>query len=201
MATLQELGINHEIPIDVVFYKPPYNQVRRAKIIVFISCLMEYQKYKEYSYDNKMKLIKQLERACYNYVIDKSYENNITASWTNNIFCDLYHSICYKISANLESKGLVINTTLVNNLLSGTISVEDLPKLSSIELYPQKYTKIIEKVEASKQVEQSLKSSAMYRCSKCKQNKCTLENRYNRSLDECVNLTVTCVNCGHSWCA
>lgn len=190
---------NNIIPLDAMFYKKPYNKIRRAKLILFTSCLMQHKEYQLLPYQEKMKIIKNIERSCYNYVIDKSYEENIMTSWEVDLFCELYHSICYKISANLEKTGLVSNPNLTKAILSGNISIEQLPKLSSQDMYPQKYAEIIQRVEASKSVVQTLKTSAMYRCSKCKENKCTIENRYNRSLDEGVNLTITCLNCAHQW--
>lgn len=187
------------IPLDPEFYKQPYNVLRRAKLMVFLSCFNKYPEFLALSYKEQMKIIKHLERSCYNHVIDKSHEENIISSWDNDIFCDLYHSICYKISANISPNDLVCGSNLGHKILSNNISIDAIPRLTSQELFPEKYLDILQKVEVSKSVSQTLKTSALYTCKKCKQNKCTMENLYNRSLDEGVNLKITCMNCFYSW--
>lgn len=187
------------IPLSVEFYKSPYNNIRRSKLILFNLCLSTYESYLNLKYNEKIKIIKAIEKSCYNYSIDKAYEENIISSWNIELFCDLYHSICYKISSNLENDGMVNNPNLTKAILSENIDINKIPKLSSQELFPQKYVNIFERVEASKTVIQNFKTSEMYKCFKCHAKKCTIENRYNRSLDEGVNLTITCMNCNHSW--
>ena len=189
----------HTTPLSSEFYTVKYSCHRRAKAILFGSCLEHTKQYTLLPYDKKTKLLIKLERSCYNYAINKAADENIMATWSNDIFCDLYHAICYKISSNIDASNDINNTTLINAILSNTIDIDTLPYMTSQELFPSQYTEILQRVEASKNIVQSVKTSAMYRCSKCKQNKCTIENRYNRSLDEGVNLTITCMNCMHSW--
>jgi DNA-directed RNA polymerase subunit M/transcription elongation factor TFIIS len=191
--------IDHVIPLPVEFYKPPYNRIRRAKIMLFGSSLLSYIAYKELSDIKKFIILQKIERACYNYTIDRAYEENIITCWDIDLFCDVYHSTCYKISVNLEPKGLVCNPTLAKNLLSGKISINNLPKLTSPEMFPQKYVKIMKRIEASKNASQTIKTSTMYQCGRCKENRCSIENVYNRSLDEGVNLRIKCMNCDYEF--
>jgi hypothetical protein len=192
-------AIDHKIPLCKEFYSNTYTKHRRAKAILFNDCLSKTQQYIDLSYDDKMSLLQLLERSCYNYTINKASDENIMATWSNDLFCDLYHSICYKISSNIDASNEINNVYLINAILNKTIDINLIPNMTSQELFPSQYTAILERVAISKNVVQSIKTSAMYRCSKCKQNKCTLENRFNRSLDEGVNLTITCMNCMHSW--
>jgi DNA-directed RNA polymerase subunit M/transcription elongation factor TFIIS len=196
---VDSMSMLDSVPLPAECYNQPYNQLRRAKLLVFGACLHPYDKFQAMSYQEKVNLIKAIERACYNCTIEKAGDANITTSWNIEPFCNLYVSTCYKVSSNLEKGGIVNNTQLAQQLLDGSISIENLPKLSAQEMFPQKYTDIIQKLEASKNVEIGLRTSAMYKCRKCKQNKCTIENLYNRSLDEGVNLKIHCLNCGHSW--
>lgn len=189
----------HKDPLDVLFYRTPYNRIRRAKIIMFGSVLSPYKKFNSMEKDQKTKLLKQLERACYNRTIDIANEQNIIASWSDDLFCDIYHIICYKISANLEPNGLVGNPSLAKNILDEVINIKSLPSMSSVEMYPQLYTKVKERIEASKNAKQTVKYTTMYKCRRCKKNKCTFESIQNRSLDECNNFVVTCVNCGNEF--
>lgn len=200
MAEIKEgLLLSNSIPLPADCYHEPYNQLRRAKLIVFGACLNAYDTFKLLTYAEKVNLIKLIERACYNHTIEKASDENIITSWSNELFCTLYVSMCYKVSANLEKGGLVNNTHLAEQVLSGNISIEHLPKLAANDLYPHKYTDIMQRLEASKNVKTDLRTSAMYKCRKCKANKCTIENLYNRSLDEGVNLSIQCTVCGFSW--
>lgn len=186
-------------PLAAEFYLSPYNSTRRAKLLLFSYCLSQYDEFRRMPFIEKTKHLKSLERSCYNYTIDKAYNDNIPTSWDVNNFCDLYHSTCYKISSNLEKKGIVDNPNFAKLLLSGNLSIEQLPKLSSIEMYPTKYIEILQRIMISKSASQTIKTSAMYKCRRCKENQCMIENRYNRSLDEAINLTITCMNCGYEW--
>ena len=191
--------LNHTIPLPLELYKPPYNSFRRAKIMLFGSSLSQYDEYKQLSNQEKITLLKQIERACYNTTIDLAHNENIIPSWDIEEFCNVYHSICYKISVNLDSAGLVNNPSFAKALLNGQISISMLPKLTSREMFPQKYTKILQRMEASKNASHTIKISRMYKCRKCKESRCVIENLYNRALDEGVNLHITCVNCGYEF--
>jgi len=193
------MSINHIIPLDVYFYKKPYNYTRRAKLILFCSLLTEYEDFVLMSYPLQMDLIKKLERSCYNCTIEDANANNIIAAWENDNFCNIYHSTCYKISSNLEIGGMVSNPNIAIKLLNDKISAAELPKMTSPELFPQKYVKIQSRIELSKSVSQTVNVTSKYTCRKCKESKCTEENLYNRSLDEGVNVRITCDNCGHKW--
>ncbi len=187
------------VPLTAELYYPPYNVIRRAKFILFGSIFLQHPKFSDLGYLEKIDLLKKVERSCYNYTIDKLIEENIMASWETDIFCDMYHSICYKVSSNLGSPLLTDNTNLLNMVMDNKIVINDLPRLSSQDLCPEKYVQIRKRIEASKNATTAIKTSSMYTCRHCKKSQCTIENRYNRSLDEGVNLTITCLNCWHSW--
>lgn len=191
--------INHSIPLSEKYYKLPYNATRRAKIMLFGSDLIDQSTFIKKTTEEKLHLLEKLERACYNYTIEKAYENNIVASWEIDLFVDLYHSTCAKVSFNICMNGLVNNPNLVTSILDDTINLKELPKMSSQEMFPQKYVDIMKKIEESKTVTTTLKTSALYKCRKCKKNECSMENVYNRSFDEGTNLRITCLNCGYEW--
>lgn len=191
--------IEHHVPLSPDLYTKPFNSLRRAKIMLFGNMLWYYKQFKCYKWLNQVNILKKIERACFNNTITISHEKNIVPSWRNQLFKDLYSSVCYKVSVNLEPGGLVGNPTLAKGVLNGTVSIKRLPCLSSIDMFPQKYTKILARMEASKNVKKTIKTTSMYICGRCHKNKCKLENLYNRSLDEGVNIKVTCVNCGHEF--
>jgi DNA-directed RNA polymerase subunit M/transcription elongation factor TFIIS len=186
-------------PLSIKFYDKKYNRLRRAKSIMFDGLFSQYDKYCNLPWNERDLLIYQLEKACLDTTIKKSREMNIPYIWTNDIFVEFYHSICYKISSNIDKTNEVKNPKLGEEILDKKISIQDLPSMSGIDLYPEKYETVIEKIERSKNVEKSKKTSKMYKCRRCHNNTCTIANRYNRSLDEGVNLTITCASCGFEW--
>lgn len=195
---IQLIPVNH-VPLLACCYEKPYNEFRRAKLILFGSCFNEYEEFTKWSFNDKFSLITKLERSCFNASIIKSNNDNIQTKWDNETFKEIYHSICYKISSNITKSGSVINPILGLDILHGNIDIAKLPNMTSQELFPGKYKALIDKLEQSKNVVQTIKTSSMHKCRRCHKTECTIENRYNRSLDEGVNLTVTCVACGFQW--
>ncbi len=194
------LDINHNFSLPVIFYKPPYDitPLRRAKIILFDNSLSEYENYKKIDHKAKINLLLQLEKICYNYCINKADKENIIAHWDCELFVDLYNSICYKISVNISSD-LIKNPNLTEDILSGKINIQSLPKLSSCDINRGKYRNILDKIEQGKSIILTKKFSKMYTCRLCKESKCTTENKIKQSADEGVGLLIRCVNCNHSW--
>lgn len=199
IKNINEYNINHKVPLSGRFYNGNYNKLRRAKLILFGESLSNYKSYKNKKYVEKTKLLKKIERACLNYAVLTANKENIIACWDNESFGWLYSSICYKVNVNLEPVGMVGNPTLAKQILQGHINIDELPKLSSLQMFPQKYVKVLARVEASKNVKKTEKYTEMYVCGKCYDNKCKMENLYNRSLDEGVNLHLICLNCGHEF--
>jgi DNA-directed RNA polymerase subunit M/transcription elongation factor TFIIS len=191
--------VKHNIALPIDLYKDPYNTIRRAKIILFDLCLNQYPKYIDMKYDDKIQLLQKLERSCYNTTIDKAIEMCIMSSWDVEVFCDLYHSICYKVSSNIDCKSFAENAILGIQLLEGKIDIKELPKMSSQELCPSKYVDIKKKIEISKSIVSTVKTTTMYTCKRCKKNMCTLENAFLRSIDEGVDVRVICQSCNLRW--
>jgi DNA-directed RNA polymerase subunit M/transcription elongation factor TFIIS len=198
-SKLRKEIISKATSLHIRYYKPPYNTTRRAKITLFTVVLSDYKEYQELSEEQKLLLADKIENSCYNTLLEKAKDENISNTWENPIFEDTYHSICARISSNIDMHNKVKNINLVSSILNGSINIDQLPKLSSQEIFPEKYSEIINKIELSKSASITVKTSSLYRCRRCHQNKCTIENRYNRSLDEGVNLTITCVACGNQW--
>ncbi len=183
-------------PLPSTYYKKPYNTYRRAKFILFSSVFKQHSKFMELSIPDRFKLIEGIERSCFNYTIDKAKENNIPTKWDNEDFQYIYIVISSKIASNVDQTNSVKNTYLPNAILDGTIDISKLPRMTSQELYPEKYKTVLSKLELSKNVARTVRTTAMYTCRRCKKSECTYENLYNRSLDEGVNLMITCMSCG-----
>ena len=196
------MNLDYELlePLDIVFYQTEYNVIRRAKALLFITGFKEHEdNIKFIELINLQKIILDIENACYNYTINKANEENIPADWSNDLFTEIYHATCAKIYSNISKKCGVSNDKLIYHIVGGKLDINRLPYMSSQEIFPEKYKELISKLEASKNVIRTIKTTSMYKCRRCHKNECTEENRYNRSLDEGVNLTITCMSCGYQW--
>lgn len=149
---------------------------------------------------SKEYITKCIERSCLSRAIEKAKSYNIRCVWTNTKFINLYHSICYKVVCNLDSSSAVESNYILEKILKREVDIKNIANMTSKELCPKKYEHIDERLNKRTNMEIKVKYSELYRCRKCKQNKTTTERRYNRSLDEGVNLTIHCHYCGHSWC-
>lgn len=188
-----------QTPLPVEFYEKPYNGTRRCKISAFDTCMSAYKSYTDMKPVDRFNLIKKIERACLNATVAKANEENIPPLWEKDLFRDIYHAICYKISSNIDAYGPVKNYKLARDIIAGNLNITSLPRQTSQELYPDKYAEILNRIEKSKNATHTVKTSAMYKCRRCFKSECVIENRYNRSLDEGVNLSVQCVSCGLQW--
>ncbi len=186
-------------PLAAEFYDKKFNSIRRAKLSLFDKCLSAYLEYQSMTSPEKMNLIQKLERSCLNTTVLKAKEENIPPTWNNYLFQEIYHSICYKISSNLEADGIVKNPRLALDIIRGKLNIFILPRMSSQDLFPDKYAEIIEKIERSKNATHTVKTSAMYKCRRCFKTECTIDNRYSRSLDEGVMLEIQCRSCHLTW--
>lgn len=186
-------------PLPLILFQKPYNRHRRAKFILFSSVFNQHPDFTRKSLIDKFELLMKIERACYNYTFYKAQELNTPTKWENEEFINIYTIVCAKIGSNIDQTNSVQNTYLANAIMSGTINIQNLPKMTSQELFPDKYRVVLQQLELSKNVSRTVRTTAMYTCRRCRKSECTYENLYNRSLDEGVNLIITCVSCGLEW--
>ena len=193
----------NSIPLNYEkFYKnKAYNDVRRLKLILLSDILGKQEFFKKLSYDDKTQFIMIVENSCLNESIRKSNEHDVHCVWSNNQFANIYHNICYQIFTNLDYDSGIFSKSLIKKIENNKINLHKIAKMNCKELCPEKYKEIEEKISKRNNIKKNLKYSELYHCRKCKKNQCTVEKRFNRSLDEGVNLTINCLFCGYSWCA
>ena len=186
-------------PLPSWLHTKRYNTQRRAKFIALSSVFKHHPNFIKLDMDKRFKLLAQIERACFNYTFNKAQEVSVPTSWENEEFINIYTIVCAKIISNIDQTNSVKNTYLADAIMCSTIDIKNLPKMTSQELYPDKYRNVLHQLELSKNVSRTIKTTTMYTCRRCKKSECTYENLYNRSLDEGVNLIVTCTYCGLEW--
>ena len=186
--------------ISAYFYKnKEYSFTRIIKIFLFLRYLSKHKKFYKTKNSVKHEILKNLENTCHNNSIKIALEQNITYDWEQEEFTDIYHYICGRVLAYINT----YNTDYkkVNNIINGFINdkylAKEFPNKTHKSLYPEHYVEINKRQAADNQI--VIKASKLRTCPKCKQKLSTTKNRYARSLDEGVDLTATCVFCGHSW--
>ena len=196
---MEIIDSEHVVPLPKELYTDDFHQFRRCKIMLFMNSLAANEKFKVLDKSKKISIAREIERGCFNNAIDTANEQNIMTSWKDEMFCKIYHLKCSKLSFNIGKSSLIDNERLSNDILDKKIELSELSYKSSIDMYPEKYSEILDRIHTSKTVTTNIKFSSLYRCRICKQSKCKIENRYNRSLDEGTNSTITCLNCSHEW--
>lgn len=185
----------NSLPLPIYFYEHKnYNEIRRAKIILFSHICNSYETFKKMPMGKKFDIIKKIERSCYNTTVNKANNADIRNTWSNPKFSDIYITVCMKISVNLED-----SEKLFNKVINEEIKISELGSMSSQKLQPELHEKIINKIEQRFKQVIHFKECKLYKCNKCKSSKCTAEKLYNRGLDEGVNFKITCQECGNEW--
>lgn len=188
-------ALPNSMPLPIYFYeKKSYNDLRRCKIILFSHICNSYSSFKKLPSPDQYSIIRRLERSCYNAAVFKADDDDIRNTWSNLRFVDIYSTICAKITNNLDD-----SKKLFEKIIRKEIDINKIAFMSSQELQPDMYKKIIGKIEARSKQRLVFKECKLYKCGKCKSKKCKAEKLYNRGLDEGVNFEITCQECGYRW--
>lgn len=194
-----ETLMKYPVALSADLYKPPYNKIRRIVILILLNNLMKNRKFRElptciYGTDTRLSIVVQLELSIYNTSIVQCESTGVLASWSMQELKDIYNCVSYKIASNISST--VKNDKLIDQILDGKT---DIAHYTSVELFPEKYSDLKQRIELSKNIKINKKTTTLYRCKRCHSRQCTLQNVINRSIDEGVSLTATCVVCGFAW--
>ena len=192
-------AIDHTPPLDIKFYdETRYNITRLQKIRIISEYFNNHIAFSKLDKSTKNYALKKLESSCFNLTIKKAQRCNIPSSWDYEEFEELYHMVCGKaigyIDSSVDSNKADFIITLI---IRDPKKIKWLASVNHRELYPEEYMELEKRQNADSQLVK--KFCTLYKCPKCKKSLCTLKNRYNRSLDEGVNLTCECAWCGTEW--
>lgn len=186
------------LPFDRFYADLAYNALRRTKLLLMNEFLTEYQQYQNLSDLQKLDLIDALEKAAANRATQHANELNIRINWNGKGFTDIYHTFCSSLLSLFDKKDEIGNS-LLDRLLSGDLQPDDLIRCRIADLCQEQYKDIISNVVIRQNVEMIEKHSSFYFCPKCKNNQCTIERMYSRSLDEGQNVKIHCTFCKYAW--
>ena len=188
-----------EISLVSHFSKQRYNDIRLGKLTSFEVVLQQYPFFSSLPVNIRIRILRDIERGCFNEAIEKAEGHEVYANWNNLSFTGIYHDICYNLLTNLDVQSDVGSMYLIDQVRTGKLEPKSLAHMSCYDMCPDKYIQIKQKINEMMNAEIDKNYTKMYRCRICKENKCTVEKRFNRSFDEGINQTITCCTCGHSW--
>jgi transcription elongation factor S-II len=138
---------------------------------------------------------KNIEIGIYNYAIQEADSKKIIKKWDNTYFTELYISKLRTILNNLTPE--IIDKIEKNEIVPHMIAF-----MTHQELQPEKWNDLLDmkrKIDESLFNDNITATSDLFKCYKCKTNKCTYYQLQTRSADEPMTTFVTCINCGNKW--
>jgi len=177
----------------------------REKVVILFQNLLETCAGKEALETEKVKslnLATNIEKGIYNSMIEKANRKNLVKRWSNPKMLEIYLSRVKAIYTNLNPKSDVTNHSLLNRLMAMEILPHELAFMTPQELFPQKWNDILEEKKKRDQMRFEINEGAVtdqFKCSRCKQQRCTYYQLQTRSADEPMTTYITCINCGHRW--
>ena len=136
-----------------------------------------------------------LEKGIFNYSLKEAEQRKVLKKWDNNRFVKIYLD-------RLRTVYLNLNSTIIEQINSGTIKVHKIAFMTHQEMSPERWSKLIEaKIKRDKNKFETNVEAATdtFTCRKCKSNKCTYYQMQTRSADEPMTTFVTCIECGNRW--
>jgi DNA-directed RNA polymerase subunit M/transcription elongation factor TFIIS len=143
-----------------------------------------------------------LERGIFNYTIEDAKKKGTHPVWENPEFQSLYAIHTRRVISNLDKRSYIENSRLLERLREGEFMPHDIPAMTYAELYPEKWSSLIESAikRETKMLEVDVSMATdMFRCSRCGKRQCTFYEMQTRSADEPMTQFIRCLNCGKQW--
>ena len=147
----------------------------------------------------------QIERGCYNAVIDRCMESadSYRRHWDSPMFLNVYSSRCGLVSANIDPGGAVVEEVgeswALDQLASGAWLPESLGAMTAAELCPQAGR--AERDEVARRLNQKVeeKTSSLFACPRCCKRNHTYRQVQIGCADELSVFMCTCKECGENF--
>jgi len=139
-----------------------------------------------------------IEQSIYNRTINLAINHDITRSWDDLLFKNLYIKKNISICANIIN----IDSLLYDKIINDTINLATIANMSHSELYPELWENLIKlKNERVNRLFEPIPdvSTDIYECNRCKKRNCTFYQAQTRGADEPMTTFVTCNHCKKRW--
>lgn len=147
-----------------------------------------------------------MERAIFNYTIMERKKRNDVCSWSSFSFYNCYMDKFIGLYAVLDPESYLYvqfnYPGFLQKIIDGEVLPHEIVFLKNQELFPERWESVIEetkKLITSMFYQDTLEFTDQFKCSKCKERKCTYYQLQTRSADEPMTTFVTCHNCKHKW--
>lgn len=143
-----------------------------------------------------------LELGIYNWTIEFATKKSIVKNWACKNFMHAYQDKARSMIANIDASSYIANTRLATRIDEGEFAPRELPFMANDRVFPELWEETVDrklKREQTAYEETSVASTELYKCGRCKKNKCKYTERQMRSCDEPTTVLLLCLNCGHRW--
>ena len=137
-----------------------------------------------------------MEVGVFNATLEKCESMNTPKLWKNELFVDVYLRILHSMYHAMQHKHIQ------DGLRDRTLRAHQLPFMSYQEIYPEKWTSLLDnKVKREQNMFRSnvTASTDSYTCRRCKGKECTFYQMQTRSADEPMTIFISCISCGNQW--
>jgi transcription elongation factor S-II len=143
-----------------------------------------------------------IEQSIFNFTCQNSDTRKILKKWDNAIFKKIYINKSRSLYINLNKHSYVKNNSLIKKIFNPQFDLNNIAFMAYQQLFPEHWKKLLDEKYKRDAVIYEDKTEAMtdmFKCGRCKQNKCTYYELQTRSADEGMTTFITCVNCGNRW--
>jgi transcription elongation factor S-II len=151
-----------------------------------------------FSKESIRKLEKSIFEAAFNYAL----KNHVARSWKSQVFIEIYRQIVRSVFSNIHPDSPVNNHRLLRRVLEEEFPLEEIPSMTSYEMFPEKWFELRDKqLQREQKILEGNKSRAtdQFKCRRCQKRECTYYELQTRSADEPMTIFITCLNCGKEW--
>ncbi len=144
----------------------------------------------------------ELENSIFLWTSDELVRKGEVVENTSDIFKKLYMNKCIQIYHNINPNSSIKNISFLQRIKNGSLEITRVPFMSPLEIFPEHWEKLQEKQKATDELLYLKKPEAAtdeFKCSKCKERRCTYYELQTRSIDEPMTKFVRCLVCDHRW--
>lgn len=138
---------------------------------------------------------KLIEDSIARFTNDLLVSNNLDKSY----FSVIYNNKLDDILMNLKKSGDIKNNYLSNAIKKKEIDINNLAFLSGHKLFPNKWKKILDRLELIQCKKTNIITTDIFTCYECGKNKTHVHQKQTRSADEPMTTFVFCVVCRNEW--
>ena len=145
---------------------------------------------------------KKIERSIYLYSKSISKQRNIVPLWDNSYFKNIYMNKSISLYSNIDKNSYIKNESFVDKIKKKKIKLDEIAFMNSQEIFPKHWKEFSDIKYKREQMMYEDTQEAMtdqFKCSRCKQRKCTYYELQTRSADEGMTTFITCLVCGNRW--